>query len=626
MTKTKTRKSKIGRILAAVLVAAMIFPASPMIASAAADDVYGSVPTVTTGRVLTPSQTGDKVNWIEVAKSGNYSLIVRSEYLHFNRNYNDPFWQYYPYGATNSSLTSNVRQKVNTWFTALLPTNSTRYYYTVGDDALPVDARLRNFTMQNTAISILGTTGTRDGLTNGLSKPMSIQAGTANDVAFVLSFSEAASFISDGRAVSGYVGNEYMSPAEAVANFQKINVPTVSGLYTNMWLRSPGTSAATVGSVSSAGYASQTLLSSANYVGYIYPALWVNSDIFGVSAPATQAAPVNPPAATLAAPATPAAAPANTGTYGVMGRTLTPDLTGDNVNWVEIAKNGNYSLIVRTNYISVARGYGDPAWQYCFYGSLNYMTSTVRDRINIWFNGRVPSQYISGWNPGDDGLAPDARMRNYTVQSDVLSKLGTSTTHQAVIDGISSPTSYQVGAGRDIAFALSYSESANYLSIKHFLRLSNPSQYPSSDLAAYNFSKISIPQYGHTSHMWLRSVGDCPNTMGSLGWNGVCFQATFNSSYEPCYIYPAVWVDQGIFETKPVTTTVTVEHINAVSGTKLMSDEVFNVTPGFYGPYLPKYFFGYAAGYWDNTSAPILGMINAGQNLVIRYYYLPYVE
>lgn len=609
MTKNKAIKSRTGKILAALLIAAMVFPASPMVASVAAADLYGPEPTVTTGRILTPDQTGDKYDWVEIAKSGDCSLIVRTEYLHFNRNYNDPFWQYFPYGATNEYLTSNIRQKVNTWFTALLPYDTVKYLYTVGDDALPVDARLRNFTMQNNAINTLGTSGTRDALTNGLSRPTSFQVGTGSDIAFILSFSEAANYVSDGRAISGFVGNENKSPVEAISNFQKMNVPSVSGLYTSMWLRSPGSSAATVGSVITSGYTSQTLLYSANYVGYIFPALWVKSTIFGDDA----TPPVTPPT--------------NPGTYAVDGRVLTPDLTGDTVNWIEIARNGNSSLIVRSTYLSVQRGYGDPAWQYWSFGlNGDYMSSTVRNRINIWFNGTVPAQNVSGWSAGDDGLAPDARLRNYTLQSDMVNKIGTCTTKEAMTNGISSPTIYRVGVGNDIAFALSYSESANFLSLKHFQRNTNPSQMPSSDFAISNFSKIHIPNYGaNDSSMWLRSLGDCAGTSGQLDWRGVAFQGHWDPSLKELgYVYPAVWVDQGIFETKA---TVIVEHVNYYNlEEKLMENEVFTVDAGLYGPYQPKSFDNYYPGFWDSSSAPILGMIQAGQTITIRFFYMGNVD
>ena len=38
---------------------------------------------------------------------------------------------------------------------------------------------------------------------------------------------------------------------------------------------------------------------------------------------------------------------------GVDGRILTPDLSGDVSDWLEIAQYGNSSLIVRMNYINI---------------------------------------------------------------------------------------------------------------------------------------------------------------------------------------------------------------------------------------------------------------------------------
>ena len=80
----------------------------------------------------------------------------------------------------------------------------------------------------------------------------------------------------------------------------------------------------------------------------------------------------------------------------VDGRILTMDKTGDISDWIEIAQNGEYSLIMRKNFIniySVKKSgtkvlYNDPAWQYYPYGTgADYSKSYVLEKMNAWFNG-----------------------------------------------------------------------------------------------------------------------------------------------------------------------------------------------------------------------------------------------
>ncbi|MDR0797674.1 MAG: InlB B-repeat-containing protein, partial [Nitrososphaerota archaeon] len=300
---------------------------------------------------------------------------------------------------------------------------------------------------------------------------------------------------------------------------------------------------------------------------------------------------------------------------GVDGRILTPDLTGDTSNWVEIARNGDYSLIVRANFINVynaAARYGDPTWQYVPYGSSNtYTSSNVRNNINAWFNGVAMG--------AADNLSTNARLRNYTVQSNALSVLGTSCNPaMSLNDGFSQPSSYQVGKGNDVAFVLSYSEAATFLSKTHDLRKSNPQMQPSNTNAAANYAKIAIPQlycYG----MWLRSPGDVSGTMGALTYTGRVFQqyASPGSIQEYGLVYPALWVSSSIFETKG---TVNVVHKDANSGVVLFSD-TDSVVPGVYGPYGPMSFPGYDVGVLALDSDPASGVIAAGEVKNIVYLY-----
>jgi len=236
------------------------------------------------------------------------------------------------------------------------------------------------------------------------------------------------------------------------------------------------------------------------------------------------------------------------------GRILTPAQTGDTVNWVELARNGNYALIVRSQFINIHLNkvmsgktiWDDPNWQYTSFGStLNYMTAanSIRMKLNAWFNGTAQGEA--------EKLPANARMRNFTVQTNISQALGTSSWPASVNDGFSKPTRTLLPTGDDIAFALSYGEAASFVSLLHFLRGVYIANQPSSNMAQANYAKITIP----TSHayygMWLRSPGDLPNTAAFLSNNlsqavpGRVFQDTLTGRG---LLYPAVWVDEYIFD------------------------------------------------------------------------------
>jgi len=229
----------------------------------------------------------------------------------------------------------------------------------------------------------------------------------------------------------------------------------------------------------------------------------------------------------------------------VDGRILTQVQTGDTSEWVEIAQYGQFSLIVRANYINIhssAAYYGNPAWQYTGYGKTKaYSSSNVRHQINAWFNGHAGG--------AADNLPPNALLRGYTMQNNALKTLGTCNTDKSLANGLSLPGNAQFGAGNDVAFVLSWAESANYLSRSQFRSGLKKPDVPSQADAVANYNKISIPS-GRDYGMWLRSPGDAPNTAGSLAnadgpTGGRVYQMKLS---EHGYVYPAVWVDSAIFD------------------------------------------------------------------------------
>ena len=228
-------------------------------------------PEVMEGDLITTDLTDDVVDWIPIASYGDYILIVRSQFINIRPDHlGDPAWQYISFGTTNAYRPSKVRSAINSWF------NDPNAL----GDKLPMDARIRLYTMQNTAATVLGT-GYSDagGLENGFSKPTTVQIPSgSDDIAFALSFCESANFISNEYSVNG-ASIRTDSVTMAQNNFSKLVIPTTE-VY-GMWLRSPGSTFDKAGSLNLFGTAFQFPL---NYMkfdeyGLVYPALWVNSAI-----------------------------------------------------------------------------------------------------------------------------------------------------------------------------------------------------------------------------------------------------------------------------------------------------------------------------------------------------------
>jgi len=246
---------------------------------------FAADPTGVDGRILTPDKTGDVVNWIEVARYGNYSLIVRANFLNANNcgsfYYGKYEYQYLAF-STGSTVytTSNLYMSLNNWFKG--NANSTA-------ENLPANARLRQFTMENTALTAIGTASTKAGLTNGFSIPTITQRGTGDNIAFAMSYSEAVNFISHTHFVRESNPQTQNSNDIARANWTKISIPAYDpASKLNMcgaWLRSPGDTNNTVGILSNDRYLGGRVFqyhvnNGPQECGFAYPALWVSQGIF----------------------------------------------------------------------------------------------------------------------------------------------------------------------------------------------------------------------------------------------------------------------------------------------------------------------------------------------------------
>ena len=220
------------------------------------------------------------------------------------------------------------------------------------------------------------------------------------------------------------------------------------------------------------------------------------------------------------------------------GRTLTPDDTGDTVNWIEIARNGDYSLIIRTDFINIAENhFGEASWQGDTFGSsIDYQGSNPQTRINDWFNGRPAAV---------ESLSAEARLRNFTVSNNASVVLGTGSSDEGgLTNGFSKPTIYQTGSGNDVAFILSFAEAANFIS-KEYNVTPGGGNAPSSPLAASNFERLN--PYSPAISLWLRSPGTNASTATELQ-HGIGRVFQLNRGSATALIYPALWVHSSIFD------------------------------------------------------------------------------
>ena len=181
------------------------------------------------------------------------------------------------------------------------------------------------------------------------------------------------------------------------------------------------------------------------------------------------------------------------------GLILSPKLTGDTAEWIEIAQYGDeYSLIVRAEFINhntEANRYNNPEFQYAPFDEVNYVDSMANRIVNKWFNNVAP-----GESDAVDNLDGDARLRQFTMANTAMSNLGTASVLAGMDNGYSTPETTNLSDGDGVAFILSYSEAANF-SITHFIRenaelanqLSN--SMAESNFIKSNYLNIRPPRY-----------------------------------------------------------------------------------------------------------------------------------
>ena len=238
------------------------------------------------------------------------------------------------------------------------------------------------------------------------------------------------------------------------------------------------------------------------------------------------------------------------------GRVLGNELTGDG-NWVEIARNGDFVLIMRADFINVhgnSSYNGDAKFQGAYYAvpakaNVPYVSSALRDVVNGWFNPHTPFD--------NKKLPAKARIREFTVKNDATMKAGA---YNNINSGFSKPIPFYDDEGVDVAFVLSFGESVNYCSKEYLPSNTSPAPAPA------NFNKIntnSIPGYNQNPQgaYWLRTLGSINDTQSSPQQGTTCVTLSNGLNHEMkstghggagvpdcCLVYPAVWVHESIFD------------------------------------------------------------------------------
>jgi len=291
----------------------------------------------------------------------------------------------------------------------------------------------------------------------------------------------------------------------------------------------------------------------------------------------------------------------------VEGRMLESSEAGDTSAWIEIARYGDYSLIIRQTPLT-----SNTTWYFNMIGNSAYSNSLPRKEFNTWYSSKLPV---------------NAKLRSFAVTNNAMSNLGTFGT--TAVDGISRPLGVTAPFGNDVAFALSFYEAASYCSTQYAAQqiAGSPVTRASSKEATNNYNRL-LPTFtgaSQTPAYWLRTPGQlnqyacCVVYAGGTPVDltkGCVYQQQIMGNYG--HYRPAMWVGSGIFQE---TGTIIVKHVNIADNTPLSADEIYSVPAGPYGPYDPKTFGDYNYAGLAPGSAQPSGFISENETLTIIYQY-----
>jgi len=206
-------------------------------------------------------------------------------------------------------------------------------------------------------------------------------------------------------------------------------------------------------------------------------------------------------------------------------RRLSAARVGDDSDWIEIATNGRYSLILRVDNIGTSRFNPEG-------GGNNFVGSEAQAAVDNW------------WNT----VSSLASIRTNAVGHNALTRLG----HFGDADesdGFSNP----IGGSESWPFLLSVQEAARFVSTSHYdVNAENfHERWPDSQAGArtnWGADRLGSPR----EHWWLRSPGNRDYRMAAVSYRGnVNGGSGFQTAVETdgfLVLRPALWVNSTIFD------------------------------------------------------------------------------
>ncbi|MCL2107529.1 MAG: DUF6273 domain-containing protein, partial [Oscillospiraceae bacterium] len=463
--------------------------------------VVGTPPTegnnAPASRVLPAEKAGDTSDWIEIATNGSYSLILRSERIM----YAVPFCTHNGGSSCDPEVCpiyegGTAQSEINSWFN--------------GKNGTPIYKKaVTNDVMDQIGQYVAdGTTVTKN--SEGISSPSGTFANGAANTAFLLSYQEAVMYCS----TEFYNGSAYVPNTNTHASDNWNLLADKSTPSTAWWLRTPYLPPGVRVINSNGRVQSDTVYPATSYG--LRPAIWVDSSIFDPIAGNIQPA----------------------------SRLLTAAKAGDDSDWIEIATNENYSLILRANCIQEVSRYciHVPFVDSCpmVINCTKYSLSKARTVVNTWYKGKK-----------------GADIYTKAVKNNVMSQMGVYEADWTLINensaGISAPTSTLANGAADTAFLLSHPEAVLYC---------NPWTQQTPGSGTLNLVSATVPASGNW-HM-LQDRGDNENPYHSwflrtprtdtfyLQHNtGVTYNGRPDKTLMLQFangLRPAIWVDSSIFD------------------------------------------------------------------------------
>ena len=199
----------------------------------------------------------------------------------------------------------------------------------------------------------------------------------------------------------------------------------------------------------------------------------------------------------------------------------------DDSDWMAIAQDGNYYLIVRLNSLPIG------AINYMSSGNYNYATSNVKNAIELWYDN-----INTGTNAGASTGTLEG-LKSFAVRSDADTVLGS---HGNITAAISKPDAVN---GYAYPFPLSFQEAVKYMSTQWY----NGSAWQTTGMYEYadsNWQAFESMGSGVLDYIWLRSPGRVAGNASDWDQSGGAHSIPVNTAN--CTVHPAMWVRADVFD------------------------------------------------------------------------------